>query len=101
MALHLHADSCTSMDPHLSLVIECLNKMKQQLEDLFHFSRESDTATDSVDLQVEDAINPIMEDDASKSLYPDVDKRSSDLDVELPALAPLEVPLFDFNNFDD
>ena len=75
--------------------------MKQQLEDLFQFSRESDTATD---LQIEGAIQPIMEDDVhspKSSFSPEIDKRSCDLDVELPALAPLQVPLFDFNKFDN
>lgn len=99
-ALHLHADSCTSMDPNLNQVIEYLHKLKQQLENLFQFSRESNTATD---LQIQAAIQPV--DDAhslSQSISPDEgEKRSCDLDAELPALAPLEVPLFDFNKFDD
>ncbi|XP_057365611.1 nuclear receptor-binding factor 2-like [Daphnia carinata] len=93
-ALHLHADTCTSMDPHLNQVIECLQKMRQQLEQLFQFSRESDTTTD---LQLE-AIEPIDEfAQSSQSISPETEKGSNDLETELPALAPLEVPHFDFS----
>lgn len=93
-ALQLHADTCTSMDPHLNQVIECLQKMRQQLEQLFQFSRESDTTTD---LQLE-AIEPIDEfAQSSHSISPETEKETNDLETELPALAPLEVPQFDFS----
>ena len=92
-ALHLHADTCTSMDPHLNQVIECLQKMRQQLEQLFQFSRESDTTTD---LQLD--IQPVDEfAQSSQSISPEADKGPNDLEAELPALAPLEVPQFDFS----
>lgn len=97
-ALHLHADTCTSMDPHLNQLIECLQKMRQQLEQLFQFSRESDTTTD---LQLE-AIQPVDEfAQSSQSISPEADKGSNDLETELPALAPLEVPQFDFGMLSD
>ncbi len=97
-ALHLHADTCTSMDPHLNQVIECLQKMRQQLEQLFKFSRESDTTTD---LQLE-TIEPIDEfAQSSQSISPETEKGSSDLETELPTLAPLEVPQFDFAMLSD
>lgn len=92
-ALHLHADTCTSMDPHLNQVIECLQKMKQQLEQLFQFSHESNTTRD---LQLE-AIQPVDEfAQSSHSISPEAEKSSNDLETELPALAPLEVPQFDY-----
>jgi len=89
------------MDPNLNQVMECLQKMRQQLEDLFHFSRESNTATD---LHLEGAIHPVDDDADSmpKSLSPDdeTDQRSRALESELPVLPPLQVPRFDFNNFE-
>ncbi len=94
-ALHLHADTCTSMDPHLNQAIECLQKMRQQLEQLFQFSRESETTTD---LQLE-TIDEFAQ--SSQSISPETEKGSSDLETELPTLAPLEVPQFDFAMLSD
>ena len=68
--------------------------MKLQLEQLFQFSHESNTARD--DLQL-DAIQPVDEfARSSQSISPETDKSLNDLDADLPALAPLEVPQFDF-----
>lgn len=74
--------------------------MKLQLEQLFQFSHDSNTTRD--DLQME-AIQPVDESGLSSrsvSTEPD-DKTTNDLDVELPALAPLEVPKFDFGMLSD
>ena len=81
------------MDPHLGQVIECLQHLRQQLEQLFQFSHDSDTTTD---LQLE-AIQPVNEyAQLSHSISPEADKTANDSETELPALAPLEVPKFDF-----
>jgi len=98
-ALQDHADVCTSMDPNLSHVIECLQKMRQQLEQLFQFSHVSET-----DLQIEAAIQPVdifgQSESITQSISPDEDKRPSE--AELPTFAPLEKPNFDFEfKFDD
>lgn len=93
-ALTMHADTCTSMDPHLNQVIECLQKMKQQLEELFQFSHESNTTKD---LQLMESTHPVQEyAQSSHSISPEAEKSFNDLEMELPVLAPLEVPQFDF-----
>lgn len=67
--------------------------MKQQLEQLFQFSHESNTTRD---LQLE-TIQPVDEfAQSSQSISPEAEKSSNDLETELPALAPLEVPQFDY-----
>ena len=80
--------------------MECLQKMRQQLEQLFQFSRVSDTATD---MQIEAAIQPVdVFGQSSQSISPDDDKPPSE-DLPLPVFLPLEIPKFDFDNvkFDD
>ena len=69
--------------------------MRQQLEQLFQFSRESETTTD---LQLE-TIDEFAQ--SSQSISPETEKGSSDLETELPTLAPLEVPQFDFAMLSD
>ena len=69
------------MDPNLSRAIECLQKMRQQLEQLFQFSRISETATD---MQIEAAIQPVdVFGQSSQSISPDDDKQPSE-DLPLP-----------------
>lgn len=73
--------------------------MKLQLEQLFQFSHDSNTTRD--DLQME-AIQPVDESGLScRSVSPEPEKTMNDLDLDLPALAPLEVPKFDFGMLTD
>lgn len=78
------------MDPNLNQVAECLKRMRQQLEQLFQLSRISD----NYDIQLE-AMKPADEGRYSPSLTLDEDN-SNETEVDLPTLAPLEVPQFDF-----
>lgn len=87
-ALQLHSDCCSSMDPNLNQVAECLRKMRQQLEQLFQLSRISDNS----DMQLE-AIKPADEGRYSPSFTSEGDNLA---EADLPTLAPLEVPRFDF-----
>lgn len=76
------------MDPNLNQVGECLKKMRQQLEQLFQLSRISD------DMQIE-AMKPAAEGRYSPSCTSEGDTLN-EAEVDLPTLAPLEVPQFDF-----
>lgn len=75
--------------------------MRQQLEQLFQFSRVSDTATD---MQIDAAIQPVdVFGQSSQSISPDDKPPSEETDLPLPVFLPLEIPKFDFDNvkFDD
>ena len=94
-ALHLHADLCSSVDPNLNQVIELLQKLKDQLEGLFKISLDSNKA---IDLPTDKSSNPVcVYAQSPKSLSPITDKGLHEIESDLPALAPLEVPQFDFN----
>lgn len=80
------------MDPNLNQAIECLLKLKQQLQQLFHPSVRSDP--EITDSQT-DAMQPV-DDCAPSSPSPEAVIQLNEQEAELPALAPLAVPQFDF-----
>jgi len=93
-ALQLHVDNCTSMDPNLSQVVECLHQMRIQLEKLFNVTPEPDKEKDDHT----DSTHPISDCACSpRSLSPSVDVGLNEMESDLPVLAPLEVPNFDFS----
>jgi len=93
-ALQLHVDSCTSLDPNLNQVVECLRKMRNQLENLFDITSESDKEEDIHT----DPTHPNFDRPRSpRSLSPSVDTGLNETESDLPVLAPLEVPKFDFS----
>lgn len=92
-ALKLHVDSCTSKDPNLIQVVECLHKLKIQLEKLFHIAPEPDMEnihTNPTRLNSDCTCAP-------RSLSASVDAGLNEMESDLPVLAPLEVPNFDFS----
>ena len=79
-ALQLHMNNCNG-DQNLNDVVECLRKMRNQLEKLFNVAPESDKE----DLH------------SNAVLSPSVDTGLNEIESDLPALAPLEMPSFDFS----
>ena len=99
-ALHSHITHCNNPDPGLKQIMECHDKLRQLLEELFIVEEESVSSTD---LNAHSSIIPaLMQDSLSRpptSVSPDSDRGCNEMteDSELPALAPLEVPQFDFD----
>ena len=84
------------VEPDLKLLMQQHEMLRRLLEELFQIDDRPNTAAITGNSSI---LPASMEDSntASISLSPDLEKDHIDLEAELPQLAPLEVPQFDFN----